>query len=481
MLDRSGMNSGEWASLFALSDDARVLAVHTNLNRVLWWDARSGRALAALPSSRAVRMQLSPGGTYLAVVDDRACVTVFNPSRKEATTLDRGNADHRIRGCTLSFSADETLLALVIDPIPGGTQPAEVWDLGLMRRVNVFPGRRDIDSVPFIPRSRSLVVSGGTKPRIWRLDAPTSPDALRGHTDEAWSAAFSPDGKVLATGSDDSDERETIKLWDPASGRLLAGWNAHTATVASLAFSPDGRFLASSSLDSGKPESANVKIWEVASRSLLASLLGHDGSVRSLAFSPDGELLATAGDDGTVRLWNTADRTSRAVLLGHATYAVSVAFSPDATRLASGSNDATVKVWSVSSGELLSTLQHGANANAVAFSHEGSLLAAAGDDGQIKLWNHETGELTSTIYSAADQLRCLAFTRDGRYLTASGRDKVIRLWDVSTGQEALYLAGHEAQVNALAFSSDGRILSSCSHDGAVKLWRAEPIEVVPAR
>ncbi len=481
-LDGSPIGSTESVNLFAFSDDARVLAAHTSANRVQWWEPGSGRALAGLPSSGGVRMMcISPRGTFLAVLDDRAHVTVFNPSRKEKTTLDRGTGDYSLRGGSLAFATDETLLAIVIDPIPGGIQPAEVWDLGSMRRVNVFPGRNDTDSVTFIPGSRSLVATGGTKPRIWRLDPPQLPDALRGHTDEAWSAAFSPDSKVLATGSDDTDERETIKLWDPASGSLLAGWVAHTATVASLAFSPDGRFLASSSLDSGKPENPNVQIWEVASRSLLATLLGHEGSVRSLAFSPDGKLLATACDDGSVRLWNMADRSIRAVLKGHATYAISVAFSPDSARLASGSNDATVKVWSVSSGELLSTLQHGANANAVAFSPDGSLLAAAGDDGQIKLWNHETKELTSTIFSAADQLRCLAFTRDGRYLTASGRDKVIRLWDVTTGQESLSLAGHEAQVNALAFSPDGRILASCSHDGAVKLWRAEPIEMVPSR
>jgi WD40 repeat protein len=481
VVDGPGMTGGESLNHFAFSDDARVLAAHTSLNRVFWWDAGSGRAIASLPSSGAVRMQISPRGTYLAVVDDRARVTVFNLSRREKTTLDRGSEHHGIRGCSLSFSSDETLLALVIDPIPGGIQPAEVWDLLSMRRSSIFPGRRDIDSVPFIPRSRSLVVSGGTKPRIWRLDPPSSPDALRGHTDEAWSAAFSPDGKLLATGSDDTDERQTIKLWDPASGRLLAGWNAHTATVVSLAFSPDGRFLASSSLDSGKPGDANVLIWDVASRSQVASFQGHVGPVRSLEFSPDGKLLATAGDDGSVRLWNAADRSSRALLEGHVTKVNSLAFSPDSARLASGSCDATVKIWNVSTGELQSSLQHGANVNAVAFAPGRSLLAAAGDDGQIKLWNPETGDSILNIYSAADQLRCLAFTRDGRYITASGRDKVIRLWDITTGQEVLSLTGHEAQVNALAFSPDGLILASCSHDGAVKLWRAEPIEVVTGR
>ncbi len=481
VLNSSGMKSGEVVNLFGFSDDACVLAARTSLNRLHSWEAGSSRAQAILPSASGVLLGISPRGSYLAVVDDRAHVTVFNPSRQEKAILDRGNGDYSLRGCALSFSSDETMLAIVIDPNPGETQPAEVWDLASMRRVNVFPGRHDLDSVTFIPQSRSLVVTGGTKPRIWRLDPPSSPDALRGHTDEAWSAAFSPDGKVLATGSDDTDERETIKLWDPASGRLLADWKAHTATVASLAFSPDGRFLASSSLDSGTPENANALVWDVASRRLIATLPGHDGYVRCVAFSPDGKLLATAGDDGSVRLWNTADYSSRAVLSGHSTRLASVAFSPDSARLASGSCDATVKIWDAATGELQLTRQHGANVNAVAFAPGGTLLAAAGDDGQIKLWNQQTGDLVLNIYSAADQLRCLAFTRDGHYLTASGQDKVIRLWDITTGQEVLTVTGHDAQVNALAFSPDGLVLASCSHDGAVKLWRAEPIEVVPGR
>ena len=121
------------------------------------------------------------------------------------------------------FSPDETRLAIVTATARWNIEPVEVWDVATAHRLHVFPGRKDAGTFAFLPGGRTLILAGGTTPRIWRLDPPSSPDALAGHTAEAWAAAFSPDGKVLATGSDDIHERQTIKLWDPASGRLLVG------------------------------------------------------------------------------------------------------------------------------------------------------------------------------------------------------------------------------------------------------------------
>jgi WD40 repeat protein len=469
------------ASLFTVSDDAQVVAGHTNRGQLPFWEASSGSDLARFDANTILSMRLGPSGSRLAVMNHHGGVTVFQKGLERRVNFGPRMGDHTLNGYAMSFSSDERLLAIVVDRRPGGLQRPEVWDLASSRRVNVYPGRKDIASLEFIPKLRALAATGGAKPRIWRLDPPGLPDACSGHAAEAWATAFSPDGRVLATGSDDTNERQTIKLWDPASGRLLAGWKGHTATVASLDFSPDGRLLASSSLDSGKPGNPNLLVWDVASRKPLANLTGHLGSVRSLAFSPDGKLLASAGDDGSLRLWSTADYSSRAVLTGHTTRLTSVAFSPDSGRIASASCDATVKIWDVPAGKLLTTLPSSGNVNAVAFNPDGSLVASASETGEVTLWNPSTGAAVLTIHSAADLLRCLAFTRDGCYLTASGKDKIIRLWDIATGQEVLSLTGHEAQVNALAFSPDGLVLASCSHDGAVKLWRAEPIEVVPRR
>jgi WD40 repeat protein len=462
------------------SADGRLAATHVG-NRILSWETHSGREVGRDElAGGLVRMLFSPKGARLAVMNDSGYVTVIERSSGRRQVLTSG-PPRGLRGHFLSFSSDEALLAISVSTTVGGLQALEVWDVATPRRIKAFPGRQDAEYPTFFPGSRSLLVMGSTKPRIWRLDPPGEPDALAGHRAEAWCAAFSPDGKVLATGSDDTGERRTIRLWDRQCGRLRAGWKGHTATVASLAFSPDGRLLASSSLDAGGPGNANVILWNAASHRPLARLRGHTGRVRSVAFSPDGRTLATAGDDLTARLWDVAARATRSVLTGHAKNLTCVAFSPDGRTLATASNDATVRLWDAAAGRARLTLLDAGNVNAIAFARDGTLLASTNENGEIKLWRPAQGDLVLTIPGEADQLRCVTFTPDGRGIIAAGKGKVIRVWDVATGQELLTLEGHKAQVNALAFSPDGAVLVSCDHDGAVRLWRAGPTRIGPDR
>ena len=479
VLEESNLSGPGFAELSAYSADRRFFAAQTEANKILTWDTRSGAKLAQFELPGAFAMVMSPLGDNLAVIDKRGGVTILDRLQKQQRILFSGSGAPDLPAYRLSFSSDATLIAVSVFTVPGGRQPAEVWDVRACRRLHLFPGRADVEDLAFIPGSRSVVLAGGMKPRIWRLDPPAAPEALPGHADEAWASAFSPDGRVLATGSDDTDEPQTIKLWEPASGRLLAGWKAHKATITSLAFSPDGRRLASSSLDSGQAENPNVIIWDTASHQPVATLPGPDGPVRSLAFSPDGRSLAAVGDDLSVRLWDTKNFTTRDVLNGHTDRLTSVAFSPSSRLLATGSNDATARIWDVQTGVLTATLADVANVNAVAFAPDGALVATANENGQIKLWNPATTECILTIHGAVDQLRALVFSRDGSNILAAGKDKVVRVWDIITGQEVLSLPGHNAQINSLALSPDGTILASCSHDGAIKLWRAEPVVVVP--
>ncbi len=464
------------------SADGKVFAAHATTNRLALWDTGSGRELAACEvQGGTCRIALSPRGSRLARLSDQGELSVFDRSTGRLQVLIAGSR-RSIRGHSLAFSSDETLLAIFVDMAPGGPQPVEVWDVAAARRIHVFPGRQIPGDVAFIPGSRSVILTGGTTPRVWHPDRPVEPEALEGHAAEAWASAFSPDGKVLATGSDDTREPRTIRLWDPATGRSLGGWKGHTATVVALAFSPDGRMLASGSLDSGEPGHVNVIIWDASSpHQRLATLEGHTGRVRSVAFSPDGKTLATASDDLTGRLWDVSGRRTRAILSGHSRNVTCITFSPDGKTVATASNDATVRTWDAATGRALATLHDVGNVLAVAFAPDGSMLASTNEDGGIKLWGPSTGALMRTIRGAADQLRCLAFTPDGRNVVAAGKGKVIRVWDVVTGQELLSLEGHQAQINALAFSPDGSTLASCSHEGSVRLWRAGPIRPGPER
>ena len=124
-----------------------------------------------------------------------------------------------------------------------------------------------------------MLISSNASVRRWRL-APADSDKERqpaGHKDEAWSLAFSPDGRTVATGSDDSEPDPTIKLWDTATGQLNTAWPGGKGTVASLAFSPDGRTLASGHLVAKD----NVRIWDAATGQRMATLNGHTDRVRA--------------------------------------------------------------------------------------------------------------------------------------------------------------------------------------------------------
>jgi WD40 repeat protein len=146
--------------------------------------------------------------------------------------------------------------------------------------------------------SRAAVLVGLLKAKSWSRGAP--------------SGAFSPDGKTLATalgnvtvnegGQNVVKETGGIKLWAVATGKELATLTGHEGQVGPLVFSPDGKFLASGS------EDRSIKLWDLATGKELAGFKGQAGEVRCLAFSPDGKMLASGSADKTIMLWDVAIR-----------------------------------------------------------------------------------------------------------------------------------------------------------------------------
>ncbi|KAF6785943.1 hypothetical protein CMUS01_16540, partial [Colletotrichum musicola] len=143
----------------------------------------------------------------------------------------------------------------------------------------------------------------------------------------------------------------TVKLWDTATGQCQQTLEGHSSTVNSVAFSPDGRQLASGSDDK------TVKLWDTATGQCQQTLEGHSHWVMSVAFSPDGRQLASGSGDKTVKLWDTATGQCQQTLEGHSSTVFSVAFSPDGRQLASGSSDYTVKLWDTATGQCQQTLK----------------------------------------------------------------------------------------------------------------------------
>ena len=295
---------------------------------------------------------------------------------------------------------------------------------------------------------------------------------FEGHTDFVWTAAFSPDGQTLASGSWDG----TIRLWNPHTLRYESTLIGHSSDVRSVVFSPDGQTLASGSWD------RTVRLWDTNTGQLKRTLSGYNiENITSVAFSPDGQTLAggTASSSGnhTIHLWDTSTGDYKTNLAGHTERITFIAFSPDGQTLASGSEDQTIRLWNTTTWKMKTTLTgHTQSVESIAFSPDGLTLASGSRDRTIRLWNPITGELKTTLTGYTDWVSPLAFSPDGEILAGSSRDQRIRLWNTQTGEykDMFQEGGGYRHLMSLAFSPDGTILASGGEDGTVQLWELTP-------
>lgn len=286
-----------------------------------------------------------------------------------------------------------------------------------------------------------------------------------GHAGPVNSVSFSPNGKIIATGSDD----HTVRLWDVTTRRQIgAPLTGHTNRVSSVAFSPDGKTLATSSNDH------TVRLWNVAThRQINSSLEGHTSAVFRVLFSPDGRTLASASNDHTVRLWDVA--THRQIGTPITVDMSSIRFSPDGKILAIGVNYGTVLLWDIATHHQISEILTGNVNNPIsglAFSPDGKNLATAGQT-IVQVWDMSTRRQIGDSFTDGGAALSVVFGPDSRTL-AIATDYIVRLWDVVTHRQVISpLAGHSDFVFSVAFSPDSKTLASASNDKTVRLWDAD--------
>ena len=291
----------------------------------------------------------------------------------------------------------------------------------------------------------------------------------------ATSVAFSPDGRLLASGADNN----TVVIWDVRRreplGEPLRG---HGKAVTSVAFSSDRKLLAIASNDN------TVILWDLQRRRPIGTpLVGHNGAVTSVSFSPDGRVLASGSGDGTIRLWDSSRHEPLGRAMVNNTFTVdSLAFSPDGAMLAAGGLDAVV-LWDVRTRRPARRLAVrlavgggvGATADAVAFSPDGANLAAGMSNGVVELWDRGwRGQLIEPARQLIEPASsgapaAVAFSPDGRSLAAA-QQRTITIWDIRRRRAATKpLVGHLDVVTGVAFSPDGKTLASASEDQTVIL------------
>jgi len=319
--------------------------------------------------------------------------------------------------------------------------------------------------------SDGKLLATGIDNEIWLWQVADSRQLLsyKGHISWVHSVAFSPDGQILASGSND----QTVRLWDVNTGQCLKTLRGHTGCVQSVTFSPDGQILASGSNDS------SVRLWDVKTGQCLKVLTGHTNHLLSVVFTPDGQTLISSGEDSSVRLWRVDTGECLRILEIHINWVLSVALSPDGQTLATGSDGKTVKFWDITTGECIRTLpDYSSYVWALAYAHWGSdvnhpgreILATGSEDRTVKIWDALTGECIQTLQGHRDRVWLVLFSPDGSTLLSASENQTVKLWDVRTGQCLRTLEGYSNSVLSVALSSDGQLLASSGRDQQVRLW-----------
>ncbi len=315
--------------------------------------------------------------------------------------------------------------------------------------------------------SAALSKTGETAALRWGVNTSRT---LTGHHASITSLAWSPDGRVLVSGSDD----KAVRVWDTASGKTVRSMQSPKCSSAScvgsyVALSPDGRFIAV--VAGGR----TADILDASSGKLVRSLKGVKDTLRKVAWSPDGRFLAT-GTYRNVRIWNAADGQLIRSLTGLSGWISSMAWSPNGRFLASGVTDKTVRLWDAASWKLAHRLTHfPVSATRVAWSPDGRFLVV-GSSKSVFMWDATTRKILRNSTAHTNTVDAVAWSPNGKILASGStftghkysRDTV-RLW-TAAGLRPMDSAGWPPSgVKALAWSPDGRFLAVGLKNGKIDI------------
>jgi WD40 repeat protein len=276
-----------------------------------------------------------------------------------------------------------------------------------------------------------------------------------GHTGFVNAVAFSPDGKLVLTGSEDN----TAILWDLA-GRELQTFSGHTARISSVAFSPDGKYVLTGSGD-------HTAIRRDLDGNNALVLAGHTGAVSSVAFEPKNKWMLTASHDFTAKLWD-ANGNPTVTFQGHTGVVSSAVFSRDGQFVLTASRDSTARLWDIK-GNLKQIFKgHSHWVSAAFFLSDGKTVLTTSLDKSVRLWDMK-GNPKNTFGQYAESVNAMALWPAGQLALTGSDDQTARLWSIS-GEPKGVFTGHTGYVAAVAFSPDGQFVLTGSEDQTARLW-----------
>jgi WD40 repeat protein/tetratricopeptide (TPR) repeat protein len=488
---RGGVNHAEFSP-----DGKRVLTTSTAGDGQIW-DVETGKPFGPpmrLPPGN-ISACFSPDGQTVVTGSEDGVAHLWDAETGDLLT----GAIPRHRGSLLglAFSPDGQMLAAVGGRLKLGT--IALWQVP---RSLSPPGRKGSATLStprwsltettswfrrqFVAYSpdTTRVLTGGNDGMARLRDASSGKplaSPLRNTWDGVYLQAYSPDGQLLATSSQDRSAIGDVRLWDSRTGRAVGSPLRHLNWVSAMAFTPDSSVLVTGGYDSA------IHFWDSHTGRRLGSALPQGGIVVSLAVSPDGKTLAVATAEETHRsasllFWDLRTR-SKINQLGSGSGSI-LHFTPDSKLLATA-HGASLRLWDAATGkEARAPMVESSEINALAFSPDGKLVLTGSTEGTARIWNTATGQPVGAPLVHPRRVNTVAFGpgAEGRLIVTGCGDGTACLWDRATHKRLAPLVRQNRAIWGATITPDNRSTLTTTDDGTTRAWPVPaPVEEEPDR